>query len=383
MDAAGRRPVHLGTPAGLHRHHRPARPRAARERRVRAGPRRVPRRARRLGDAAELLRRERRRHPRGRPPDRQGRARAGRAVLDAHRDVKPAAPAARLRTSRTWSSCAAADADEGRGPQGRPVARAQGVAALGRARRGRAAAARPRRRRRSTSAPDLVDRLRRRAAGRGVRRAARPRRRGRHRAGAARAGRRAVHRVRPVGLHPLHGQGRGQARAARRRAPDARLLRVQPGGVRGARAPRARCRRSRSGSTSRSWSSPPPRARRSASSSRAPPPTCPAAIVAAFSYDTKVLLERYVEGRDLAVSVLDGPDGPEALPVVEAIPNEDDFYDFEARYEIGRTTFVVPGRHRAGGDRARPGAGARRLRDARLLGLRARRPDARRRHAAS
>jgi D-alanine-D-alanine ligase len=68
----------------------------------------------------------------------------------------------------------------------------------------------------------------------------------------------------------------------------------------------------------------------------------PAAIVSAFSYDTKVLLERHVEGRDLAVSVLDGPDGPEALPVVEAIPHEDDFYDFEARYEIGRTAFVCP-----------------------------------------
>jgi D-alanine-D-alanine ligase len=68
----------------------------------------------------------------------------------------------------------------------------------------------------------------------------------------------------------------------------------------------------------------------------------PAAIVAAFSYDTKVLLERHVEGRDLAVSVLDGPDGPEALPVVEAIPHEEDFYDFEARYEIGRTTFLCP-----------------------------------------
>jgi D-alanine-D-alanine ligase len=68
----------------------------------------------------------------------------------------------------------------------------------------------------------------------------------------------------------------------------------------------------------------------------------PGAIVAAFSYDTKVLLERYVEGRDLAVSVIDGPDGPEALPVVEAIPHEEDFYDFEARYEIGRTAFVCP-----------------------------------------
>ena len=68
----------------------------------------------------------------------------------------------------------------------------------------------------------------------------------------------------------------------------------------------------------------------------------PGAIVAAFSYDTKVVLERYVAGRDLAVSVLEGPDGPEALPVVEAVPREEDFYDFEARYEIGRTEFVCP-----------------------------------------
>jgi D-alanine-D-alanine ligase len=68
----------------------------------------------------------------------------------------------------------------------------------------------------------------------------------------------------------------------------------------------------------------------------------PGAIVAAFSYDTKVLLERYVPGRDLAVSVLEGPDGPEALPVVEAVPQHEDFYDFEARYEIGSTVFTCP-----------------------------------------
>jgi D-alanine-D-alanine ligase len=68
----------------------------------------------------------------------------------------------------------------------------------------------------------------------------------------------------------------------------------------------------------------------------------PSAIVAAFSYDTTVLLERYVAGRDLAVAVLEGPDGPEALPVVEAVPQGEDFYDFEARYEIGRTRFTCP-----------------------------------------
>jgi D-alanine-D-alanine ligase len=64
----------------------------------------------------------------------------------------------------------------------------------------------------------------------------------------------------------------------------------------------------------------------------------PEALVAAFSYDDRVLLERYVQGRELAVSVL----GEEALPIVEAIPREGDLYDFEARYEIGRTEFVCP-----------------------------------------
>jgi D-alanine-D-alanine ligase len=68
----------------------------------------------------------------------------------------------------------------------------------------------------------------------------------------------------------------------------------------------------------------------------------PAALVAAFSYDQKVLLERHVHGRDLAVSILAGPDGPRPLPVVEAVPRDEDFYDFEARYEIGRTDFVCP-----------------------------------------
>ncbi|MDQ4130896.1 MAG: D-alanine--D-alanine ligase, partial [Actinomycetota bacterium] len=68
----------------------------------------------------------------------------------------------------------------------------------------------------------------------------------------------------------------------------------------------------------------------------------PAALVAAFSYDAKVLLERHVEGRDLAVSVLEASDGPQALPIVEAVPQGEDFYDFEARYEIGRTAFVCP-----------------------------------------
>lgn len=64
----------------------------------------------------------------------------------------------------------------------------------------------------------------------------------------------------------------------------------------------------------------------------------PEALVSAFSYDERVLLERFVDGRELAVGIL----GEEPLPVVEAIPAEGEGYDFEARYEIGRTRFECP-----------------------------------------
>jgi len=64
----------------------------------------------------------------------------------------------------------------------------------------------------------------------------------------------------------------------------------------------------------------------------------PQALVAAFSYDDRVLLERYVKGRELAVGILDG----EPLPIVEAIPKQEDFFNFEARYEIGRTEYGCP-----------------------------------------
>ena len=70
----------------------------------------------------------------------------------------------------------------------------------------------------------------------------------------------------------------------------------------------------------------------------------PAALIAALSYGPRVLLERYVEGRELAVSLLAGEAGRPAqvLPIVEAVPRDRHFYDFAARYDIGRTDFVCP-----------------------------------------
>ena len=51
-----------------------------------------------------------------------------------------------------------------------------------------------------------------------------------------------------------------------------------------------------------------------------------------------MLLERHIEGRELAVSLLDS----EPLPVVEVRPKEEDLFNYEARYEIGRTEYLCP-----------------------------------------
>jgi D-alanine-D-alanine ligase len=75
----------------------------------------------------------------------------------------------------------------------------------------------------------------------------------------------------------------------------------------------------------------------------ASPADVPGALVAAFSYDDRVLLERHVRGRELAVGLLETETGVEALPIVEAQPKEEEyFFDFEARYEIGKTNYVCP-----------------------------------------
>jgi D-alanine-D-alanine ligase len=69
-------------------------------------------------------------------------------------------------------------------------------------------------------------------------------------------------------------------------------------------------------------------------------------MVGAFAYDSTIVIERYIDGRDLAVSVIGPRPGddapPRALPVVEAVPRQEDFFDYESRYEIGMTTFVCP-----------------------------------------
>ena len=67
------------------------------------------------------------------------------------------------------------------------------------------------------------------------------------------------------------------------------------------------------------------------------------AMVDAFSYEEHVMLERFIEGRDIAVSVVDLDEGPIALPPVE-VATDDGHYDYDARYTTDESEYFVPAR---------------------------------------
>ncbi|PRY38573.1 D-alanine-D-alanine ligase [Geodermatophilus tzadiensis] len=69
----------------------------------------------------------------------------------------------------------------------------------------------------------------------------------------------------------------------------------------------------------------------------------PAAMVSCFAYGDTVLVERFVDGVELAVSVVDLGEGPEALPAVEIAP-ESGVFDYTARYTPGLTEYHAPAR---------------------------------------
>lgn len=71
------------------------------------------------------------------------------------------------------------------------------------------------------------------------------------------------------------------------------------------------------------------------------PEELPSALVGAFAYGKMAVIEEFIDGIELAVTVIDGDGGPGALPPVEIHPPSG-VYDYEARYTAGTTRFVVP-----------------------------------------
>ena len=61
------------------------------------------------------------------------------------------------------------------------------------------------------------------------------------------------------------------------------------------------------------------------------------AIEIAFQQEDSILVEEYIEGRELSCGVLDG----KALPVIEIIPKEG-FYDYKNKYQTGAAIEVTP-----------------------------------------
>lgn len=71
------------------------------------------------------------------------------------------------------------------------------------------------------------------------------------------------------------------------------------------------------------------------------PDDLPQALVGAYAYGHTAVIEEFIEGTEVAVTVLDEGDGPVALPPVEIRPASG-VYDYEARYTAGATRFVTP-----------------------------------------
>ncbi len=72
------------------------------------------------------------------------------------------------------------------------------------------------------------------------------------------------------------------------------------------------------------------------------PEELPAALGKAFQYDREVMVEEFIQGREITVGVL-GNDDPEALPLVEIIPDKRfDFFDYDAKYKEGASREICP-----------------------------------------
>jgi len=63
------------------------------------------------------------------------------------------------------------------------------------------------------------------------------------------------------------------------------------------------------------------------------------ALKAALKYDKKVLVEDYIKGTEITVSVL----GDNVLPAVEIVPKSE-FYDFKSKYKKGCSNHIIPPR---------------------------------------
>ncbi|MEN9692821.1 MAG: hypothetical protein RLZZ330_465 [Actinomycetota bacterium] len=69
----------------------------------------------------------------------------------------------------------------------------------------------------------------------------------------------------------------------------------------------------------------------------------PSALVSSFAYGEIAVIEQFIEGTEIAVSVVEVDGELKALPIVEILPDSG-FYDYHHRYTAGITEFFCPAR---------------------------------------
>ncbi|GAA0458792.1 D-alanine--D-alanine ligase [Alkalibacillus silvisoli] len=65
------------------------------------------------------------------------------------------------------------------------------------------------------------------------------------------------------------------------------------------------------------------------------------AIQLAFTHDSDIIVETYVQGRELTVAVLGNYGDEQSLPVIEIVPKSK-YYDYESKYAEGGSEHIVP-----------------------------------------
>lgn len=66
-----------------------------------------------------------------------------------------------------------------------------------------------------------------------------------------------------------------------------------------------------------------------------------AALEEAFKYDTQILVEELIKGRELTVAIWGNEEHQEALPIIE-ITTVTGRYDYETKYKVGASTHIIP-----------------------------------------
>lgn len=65
------------------------------------------------------------------------------------------------------------------------------------------------------------------------------------------------------------------------------------------------------------------------------------ALKIAFKYGNKILIEEYINGKEITVGIISKDGSPKTLPVIEIIP-KGKFYDYKSKYIPGESQHIIP-----------------------------------------